>query len=288
VQGLAVLDLPSALLGRVLSTAAASGCPPPELASVCRRFRDALVTSFAGAGITLSPACTRLPWDSTTPQLTRFQVEGDPAALPDAEVARLAGVTSLSSVHISGCALDVGLRSLAALPALHRLDVSSCTLSVAAIEHLARATALRSLDASHCDAINNAAAAHIAQIASLTALVLRCCTHVTDAAVAVLAGLPSLCALDLNSCSLTDACGEHLVRATSLQQLSLRGCCDLTAAVLAPLGGARLLSHLDFSFCCLDASALPRLAALSSLRELHVIGCPNIPLAGALAARLPA
>ena len=180
---------------------------------------------------------------------------------------RLAGLTALTSLNLSGCGQLTDVSVLAGLTALTSLDLSGCG-QLTDVSVLAGLTALTSLDLSGCGQLTDVSV--LAGLTALTSLNLSGCEQLTD--VSGLAGLTALTSLDLSGCEqLTDV--SVLAGLTALTSLNLSGCKQLTD--VSVLAGLTALTSLNLSGCeqLTDVSVL---AGLTALTSLNLSGCEQL------------
>lgn len=137
-------------------------------------------------------------------------------------LAELAGLRDLRSLNLDGLRISrTGMKELATLKNLTRLDLGKTPVTDADLKALAGMTKLTSLDL-HGTQVTNAGMKHVAQFKNLTTLDLGK-TRVRDFGVKELAGLADLTALDLSDTEVTDAALRELVGLKKLATLNLVG-----------------------------------------------------------------
>ena len=162
----------------------------------------------------------------------------------DKQLGHLRNLATLEALDLEGTDVsDLGLETIAGLPALRDLNLNFTSVSDRNLKSLSRLTRLTRL--------------------SLAG------TLVEGTALGELAGLAHLDDLDLNSSRLTDAGMPHLSRLAHLRRLALSNT-DVSDAGLEPLAAAANLEQLDLRGVDVGDEGLRRIARLGSLRDLNL------------------
>lgn len=231
-----LLDLPEALLIKLLSSAHCSSSTSRSAASTCQALRYAALQ-----GVTDLQADV----DDSVPALA-FAVRSLPA---------LCRVRLLSDYRITLTAAE--LHALAAITRLHDLDIE--LPSANSDQLIARVLAARAEQ----DWIA------LAALTGLRRLRLNCC-GVNDASVRILSALPHLHTLDLEQSAIT---GEHaLASATALTSLTLSDTLVVGRMSLSSLTHVTALAHLDLSLLtnAIGIEGARALGALTNLQYLNL------------------
>ena len=169
----------------------------------------------------------------------------DNAAVTDASLTNLAGLSDLAYLDLSGTATtDAGLAYLTDLPSLCRLLLARTAMSDEGLRH-------------------------VGKLKGLTSLTLNS-TNVTDRSLEHLAGLGNLRFLNLTGTKVSDEGLRHLQSLTELRMLVLTGGTHITDAGLPHLLKLQKLESLCLHVCpghvtpagLADLARLPRLRAL--------------------------
>lgn len=132
----------------------------------------------------------------------------DAAALTDAGVSRLGGLSNLGSLHINDSQIgDESLRVLATLPRIEKLSLQGNRITDAGLAHLRSKSELKSLHVGWGTEISDAGLAHLAGLAKLEVLDLQK-SQVTSKGLEQLKGLKSLKSLWLHGCKSIEDCGD--------------------------------------------------------------------------------
>ncbi len=190
----------------------------------------------------------------------------------DALLKEVAGQGSLRvlKVQLASELTDDGLKPLAALQDLEKLELQYTAVKGTGLEHLNGLKKLRSVAISSMSVTDDGVAA-VAKLAHLRVLSLWECLNVTDAGVVALAGLKDLQALDLRWTKLTDTGLGKLAGVKALRRLSLSKT-KVTDAGLKAVAGMKEMQILNLEQTGVTDAGLEHLAAMSKLRELHMPG----------------
>jgi hypothetical protein len=232
------------------------------------------------------PPLSGADWEEIFEVMRDRQIEGLHAGgqLTDATLERLAALDLVTSLDLDGSArvTDAGLKHLAKMPRLERLNLSGCDITDEGLSVLGSLPALRDFSLYHHQGISDAGLAHLAACERLERVVLLG-SNSGDGAIRALAGKPALRQL-LSGNQVTDAglpllhqfpafkTGTAANPELSLMafreepnHLLLRGqITDRGMASLAGLDGLFSL-NLDDSKLALTAEGLRPLAALPNL-----------------------
>ena len=174
------------------------------------------------------------------------------------DISALSGLSSLTTLNLSGCKFLSDIRPLRDLTSLISLDLNGCE-SLSDISALSGLSSLTWLNLGLCTTLTEISA--IRGLISLTSLILDRCRSLTD--ITALSDLTSLTSLNLSECrSLTNI--TALSGLTSLTSLDLSWCESLTD--ITALSGLTSLTSLDLSWCkSLTDITLSGLNSLTSL-----------------------
>lgn len=169
----------------------------------------------------------------------------------DAGVARLGGLTKLTSLDLDGpggLLTDVGLAALRTLSALTTLSLRAWDVSAdeALIAPLLP-TSLTRLNLTHSTFVDDMSLRALHHLTALSCLSLQLCEGVQDEGIAAL-----------------------LQRTTGLTRLNLGGCAALTPTGLAAVAGLSRLTDLDLGFTGLTDEGVAALAPLTALTRLNL------------------
>jgi internalin A len=145
-------------------------------------------------------------------------------------LSRIACMTQLQEVHISGASLIyTKTRHSEGWTELDTLNLKHSQITDIGVEHLKRLTKLTKLDLSNTQ-ISDVGLLHLKALTALTALDISD-NEITDSALARLKPLSKLSHLRLNGTKVTDAGLKHLAGLTNLAELDLSGTQVNVAAV---------------------------------------------------------
>ncbi|QDU63997.1 Leucine Rich repeats (2 copies) [Planctomycetes bacterium Pan216] len=181
--------------------------------------------------------------------------------------SRLHALPRLKRVSLSGSHItDAGLEYLADECQLEELNLRSCKeITDEGMRHLATMTSLRRLDLSDTN-IGDVGLEHLTSLGDLEKLDLHS-TRITDAGLAKITSLSKLKHLDVGGPGVTDACLEHVGQVTSLEWLIL---CEstFTDAGLAKLGELVSLRYLSIAWTEMTGVGFKTLSKLKKLKSL--------------------
>eukprot|EP00803_Ostreobium_quekettii_P002845 evm.model.scf_901.2 EVM.evm.TU.scf_901.2 scf_901:10908-12392(-) len=234
----------------------------------------------AGAGVRAIATLTGLRHLS----LRRFPLYsyGREKGVSDGAVRRLAPLTMLTSLDLSGCVLltDASLVVLAQrLRYLKRLWLERCCqvtdAGMAAVATLPQLELLNFAMSDDLPCVTNAGFGALAALTGLTVLDLSGCMCSN---LAPMAAMPRLAHLDLYGAEVSDGDVRHLAGATALEHLDLTGC-RLGDEGVRVLSALPRISHLDLSGgrSAISEDGLRALEGMTSLRELK-LPCFNAQL----------
>lgn len=162
------------------------------------------------------------------------------------------GLRNLRKINLSFCisVTDTGMKSLARLPALNHLNVTSCdNVSDIGIGYLAEsAHKLKELDVSFCANITDASLRHIATgIQSLNSLAMTTCTITDDGLIRISKTLTHLETLNISQCvAITDSGILSLCEnMTNLIFLDVYGCTKLSPFAIQSVRKSPNLKQLN-------------------------------------------
>ena len=154
----------------------------------------------------------------------------------DADLASLRG-TPIEILRLNGCNVTHrGLRYLADLPQLRRLDLGSTTVTDAGLGHLKEMPQLQYVGF-HGTRLSGSGLAHLAELPRLRELYLRQAT-ISGTCLGQLSRLGQLKRLSLDSASITDSAINYLTRLESLEEVRFEN------TRITPEGAARLRAKL--------------------------------------------
>jgi internalin A len=173
---------------------------------------------------------------------------------------------------------DSDLASLAALPAMTRLDLSETRITDHGLRQLKNAHAIRDLNLRYAELITDEGIAAMKTWKHLTRLNLEG-TKITDSALQQLSTFTSLEALNIGSVQVTDAGLESLTSLTNLRELTIGGnkltdaglqaLRQLPGLTLLNLGGVQRTDSGPWSVS-LTQPGLEAIATLKALRRLRL------------------
>lgn len=167
---------------------------------------------------------------------------------------------------------SAGMATVARLPAVESLDLTSTNVGDEGLKALTGLRSLRRLNVTNTP-VTDAGVAHLARMGELTDLELND-TRITDDALAAVKKLTKLRRLSLASTDVSDAGVKHLAGMTSLRDLYLtvhNSSKQLTDACIPDLLALKNLETLWLSTSAMTAKRLARLAELTRLKQVRLI-----------------
>jgi hypothetical protein len=191
-----------------------------------------------------------------------YELRIDSEAFVDADVARLGKLRHLKLLQVFDAGIrGEGLASLAELPALEYLCVSSERLDESALSGVSHCQGLKclSLQFDSWQPIDARAISHLRRLPRLEKLLIE--GHVSDEMLLVIAEIPTLQSLDIRNRGLSDQGIAHLRDNPSIEKFYVRHSPDVTDESIAVFASMSSLKELYLSDTNVTAAGIRSLAA---------------------------